>query len=295
MTATAEGTALPVIVTRLLADEFTLHCETATLTDAITPVANRATQDEIPLRARHDWQVSGRAGAYLLRDDRGETATIGTLAALRNRVLVRMAELSLDAWSDHGHLQAAVGRHDGRAVLLVGGPQSGKTVLALALQFAGVEMIGDHLALVGGGRAVAYPRRFEYWETAISLLPGLPAHARSPLRIGGRGQQYQIQLDPLDLGRPWRLRPDPIGWIFCLEPNFYGQSSLRRCSPAEALRYILPNCSLPKIGGPLWAARFYALLDQVQPAILTLGTLETAVEWIHRALADGVAAEQRTA
>ena len=255
----------------------------------MAPVASRAAQDQIPLRARHDWQVSGSAGAYLLADDRGGTAVIGRLEALRSRILFRMAECSLEAWSDHGQVQAALGRHDGRAFLLVGGPLSGRTVLSLALLFAGTDMTGDHLALVGGGKAVAYPRRFEYWESAAALLPGLPAHAPSPLMFGGRSQQYQHQIDPLDLGRAWRLQPDPIGWIFCLEPNFYGQSSLRRCSPTEALRYILPNCSLPRTGGPLWTARLYALLDQAQPAILTLGTPETAVAWIHRAL------EQRTA
>lgn len=289
MTATAEGTALPVFVVRILANEFALHCATEALADALTPVANRAAQDEIPLRARHDWQLSGSAGAYLLSDDRGETTTLGTLEALRSRVLVRMAQYSLEAWSDHGHLNAALGRHDSRAFLLVGGPQSGKTVLSLALLRAGAEMTGDQLALVGGGQAVAYPRRFDYWETAGTLLPDLPAYADTPPRLDGRSRQYQLQIDPTDLGKPWRLRPDPVGWVFCLEPNFYGRSSLRRCSPAEALHYILPNCSLPKTGGPLWTARLYALLDQVQPAILTLGTPETAVDWIHRAL------EQRTA
>ncbi len=252
-------------------------------------MVNRAAQDAIPRQHRHDWQVSGGAGAYRLTDERGDTASLGTIEALRNRIQVRMAEHSLAAWPAHGRLKAAIGRHDGRAFLLVGGPQSGKTVLALALLFAGMEMTGDHLALLDGGQAVAYPRRFDYWESAAALLPGLPAPDLPPLMFGGRSRQYQIQIDPRDLGRDWRIRPDPVGWIFCLEPNFYGQSSLRRCSPAEALRYILPNCRLPAIGGPLWTARLYALLDQVQPAILTLGTLDTAVDWIHRTL------EHRTA
>jgi hypothetical protein len=272
-----------------------VHCESQALADAIASGVNRARQDEIPLRFRCDWRVGGGPDGYFLTDEHGSATAADTVEALRDILSGRMADLAIGGFPDHGRLLAALGRHEGRSLLLVGGPNSGKTTLALALLLAGTEMTGDHLALVGGGQAVAYPQRFGYWETTRALLPCLPDHKLPPIYLDGRLRQHRVLIDPLDLGQPWRVRPDPIGWIFCLDSNFSGRSSLRRCSPADALHYILPHCSVPPAGGALWTARFYALLDRIEPAILTLGTLDTAVGWIQRVLADRVFAETLTA
>jgi hypothetical protein len=238
-----------------------------------------------PIVMRHaPWHVTAAPADYRFVDETGAVSEAASADALQHMLLQLMEDRALAALPDHGRLRGALAVHEGQGILFVGSPQSGKTTLALALLLAGFEVSGDDLVLIQDDHAIAMPRRFAYWETARDLLPMLPGPGDRALRLGDRRAELKLQIDPTDLGRVWTVRPVPIAAIFCLDPNFGGRSTLRRCTAREALPFLLAQYGPPPNGHPAAIGRFCAMADRSHIAILTLGALDDATRWIRRAL-----------
>jgi len=267
---------------QFLATEFEVACDSPEFLRLLSAGAPRATQ-LYPIEIRHGLrvEVAGK-GHHLLGDDGWEAAGFSTHTALTT-LRQRMIERALSALPDHVLIRTAIGYHRGHAFLLVGGHNTGRSTLAVALTLAGFDVSGDDLALFRDGQVIAFPSRFLLWETSWPLLPELPALPGSEVPVG-RGRERQMHLDPIDLGLDWVIRPAPIGAVFCLEPNYGGRSMLTPCSTVEAARRIIPHCGAPQSGDRSWTARLWATLDRAHTAVLTLGTPETAVRWIGTAL-----------
>jgi energy-coupling factor transporter ATP-binding protein EcfA2 len=273
---------MPIASFRVLASEFRIRCEAPDFLSRLTGNVTRA-RHEHPILVRHDWQVALGPGGYRLIDDSGAGTIADTIDELHGQILRRISAEALAALPQHGLMRAAIGHHEGRCFLLVGDRGSGKTTLALALLLAGIEISGDDMVLWRADEAMAYPQRFHFWEPTRDLLPALPPYQGAPLLAGGN-RQLKIPVDPIDLGCDWRIRSAPIAALFCLDTNFGGQSLLRRCSAVEALHRVVPQCGAPPSGDPAWIGPLSNLLAHAHTAILTLGTLDSAIRWIRIAL-----------
>jgi hypothetical protein len=268
---------------QLLTSEFRIRCDIPDVLARLSDAVVRARQDQ-PIQFRLDWQIDESDDGYCLTDASGaELATLTSLtasAAIRNRMIGH----AVAGLPQHAILRAALGHHAGKGFLLVGGRDTGKTTLAIALLQAGFEVSGDELVLLRDGQGIAMPRRFQYWESTRDLLPDLPPYQGQPLLFGDRSRQLLSSIDPIDLGRDWHIRPVPVAAVFCIDTNFGGRSTLRRCTARDALPYVLPQSGSPTGGDPGWVARLYALLDRSHTAILSLGSLDEAIRWIRIAL-----------
>jgi hypothetical protein len=274
---------LSIATLRLMASEFEIRSDASGVLARLEAEAPQARQCHA-IQARHCWNVTADAGGYYrLTEEDGRETTELSAAALQRSLLRRMSELALAALPHHSFVRAAIGHHAGHSFLLVGGRGSGKSSLATSLLLAGVSVSGDNLVLIRDGFAMAYPRRFMLWETSLPLLPALPPYT-APRLTRGSAAELQVPLDPSDLGGDWLIQPEPIDAVFCLDPNFGGRSLLRPCGTLEAAQRVLPNCSAPKARDPLWISRLCAMLGQAHTAVLTLGTLDSAIRWIRIAL-----------
>jgi len=267
---------------RLLASEFQIRSNSSDILASLRDMAPRAQQDQ-PILSRHAWHIAATPGYYRLIDENGVETIAFTAVLMENALRTRVGEQVFAALPHHSVMYAAIGHYAGHGFLLAGGGGSGKTTLAIALLLAGIEVSGDNLVLLRDGQAMAYPRRFFFWESTRSLLPTLPLYSGPPLLLGG-GRELMSPIDPIDLGCDWRIGPTPIAAVFCLDPNFGGISTLRRCGTLEALQRIVPHCAPPESGDPTWIGRLCAMLDRTQTAILTLGSLDSAIRWIRIAL-----------
>ena len=168
--------------------------------------------------------------------------------------------------------------HDGRGVLLIGGKGSGRSTLAVALTMAGMSLGGDHLAILDNGLAMPFPGRFLLWSQSLQLLAALPGGAEFDCFKRNATEHTRLALDPVDVGRPWRVEAAPVGAVILLEPNFGGRSRLRQIGATEMSRLALQLCAPPSSPAGFWVGPICAMIGQAETAVLELGTLASAVE-----------------
>jgi len=193
-----------------------------------------------------------------------------------NTLFSRLHDRAIGNMADHTRIHAASGLGSRGMFLLVGEKWAGKTTLAMHLLLHGFDIVGDELVLLQGGTAITFPRRFYLRYTALELLPSLVDSTRGAPFVNAEIQGRLLAIDPLTLGRPWRIRPAPIQAVIFIEPNHGGASSLVASSKVDMVRRVLAQCTPPESGRRDWLADLCATINRAETMVLHLGDLASA-------------------
>ena len=268
---------------RFLSCEFEIRSNCADFMGRLGYLAQRAEQ-QFPLAERCTIEVMRTDEGYRISDDGGEAEAELSASSAFDRLFQRMHRRVLDGLPDHIRIHAASGNGPDGAFLLVGPKRSGKTTLVLRLIAEAYDVTGDELVLLRDGQAVAFPRRFYVREGSLDLLPQVNAlHASAPFVHNAREGRL-IAVDPIQLGRPWRISPARVSAIFFIEPNHGARTTVVPCRKVDMVRRIIPECTPPASGRPDWIADLCRSVDHAGTFTIRLGELESAVLAIGRIL-----------
>ena len=160
-------------------------------------------------------------------------------------VLPPLATPPLDRWTYlHG---AAVGRA-GHAVLLLGGPRAGKTLLALTAVARGANLLGDGLLPLDEGDMLLAPflaairlRRGELDQLTID-----PAHpSLVPLRTPAGVVEWRAEPFGLLGQRAGRVAAGVAAVVFLRSAGFVSEPRLEPLAPAQALHRLQQSLYWP--------------------------------------------------
>ncbi len=178
----------------------------------------------------------------------------------------------------YAQVHAAVVERDGRAILLAGGPDSGKTSLACAFGRAGWTVMSDEVALIDteGQEVLAFPRMMFVEDGTARLLPELAGHPRRSIPVEG-GTKMVRAVRPGAFGTNRRDRASIRALVFIQRgpsPNcdrLSDRNAMERLlehsfDAAERPRLNLDACISVARSAPAWQ--------------MTIGPLEGAVEFI---------------
>ena len=255
---------------QFLACTVEIRTELAEFADRFRYLAQHADQDHV-VTDHAIFDVAREGESYVVREDGAvifaETSGEIAFSALFERIHAR----AFAALSDDIRIHAASGIDQGRLFLLVGNPLSGKTTLALHLLLEGMEMVGDELVLLRNGLAVAFPRKFYPRESSLALLPGLKlAGSGLPFVIDTHGAK-RIAIDPVVLGRPWRIARAPVKAVFYLDPDFSMKTRLYPCTKVDMVRLVLEQCTPPQSRRVGWIADLCAMVNAAAACMIALG------------------------
>jgi hypothetical protein len=258
---------------QFLSSEFEIRTNSFELLDRLTYIAPRA-QQELPISHPCKIVVTWDGEEFSIsRSDGGEDRESSVTTAT-DCLFKRMHRTALANLPDHIGLRAVTANQDGKAFLIVGPRCSGKTTLAVSLLLAGYDVSGDELCLVHDCQAVAFPRKFLMHGDCVELLPGLKEFTDAAAHPD---RETLIAVDPIGLGRSWRLVPQEVSAFFLLEPNFGARTTIQSCGKLEMLRQIIPQCTPPSSKRANWIADMSCTVDNTRTFMLRLGAMDSAV------------------
>ena len=170
--------------------------------------------------------------------------------------------------------------HKGRSILLVGGPESGRSTLALALAMAGYEVGGDDYALVQQGLVAPMPGRFSIWQSSLRLIAEIPGAERWQALNDVPIQNVRLPIDPTYFGGLWRVSAAPVGAVLLLEPNFGGRSRVRQIQGSDMTRMVLGQSHHLHAEQGRSIREICSILASANTAVLEIGNLTSAVQAI---------------
>ncbi len=266
---------------RLLSTEFEIRTNSRALIKRLSALSLRAEQD-LPIVQRCTVTITWIDDEFRIRGDGFddfELSVTGTLETL----LQGMQRRALVPLADHIALRAVTGQHQERSFLIVGSRNSGKSTLALRLLLGGLEVSGDETALLCHGSAVAFPRRFLLRGESLALMPKA-SHLEGFAGMRDPRALRLAAVDPLDVGRPWRISPAPVSTVVCLEPNYGLRTRLVRCGKVDMIRRVIPQCRPPISARKDWVSDVAATVNQAGTFVIELGDLDSALAEIKEVL-----------
>jgi len=258
---------------RLLACEFEVQSNSHEVMDLLSFVTQRAEQD-VPVTHRSTITISSSDGEFAISGadiDESELGVTSTVEILYE-TLYRQA---FAAMPDHIAVRAITGMHAGHTFLIVGGKRAGKSTLAVRLALEGFNIGGDHVALVRNGSAIAFPQRFRLPPASLALMPKHPALVKYMTSTPQEGQL--IPIDPLDLGKPWRIAPAEVSCILYIEPNHGAETRIRVCGKVDMMRRVLPHCTMPVSRRADWISDLSTSINHAHTHVIDFGDLDSAV------------------
>lgn len=269
---------------QILACGFEIRTDSDELAESLTYLVQQAEQD-YPVRERHRFAVLRDEGRYVIVENGAETGFELASAAAFDTLFKRVHVIAFEALPDHLRLHAASGFLGGRFFVLAGEKYAGKSTLALSLLQAGVDMVGDELVMLNREEAVSFPRKMYVREDSLELVPAFREVARGLPFVSNAVEPRMVAFDPLDVGRPWRIRPAPIGAIVFLDAVHSGRSRLVPCGKLDMVKRIMTQCTPPISGAPGWVGVLTSAVDRADTFTLELGDLDSAVVDLRRGLA----------
>ena len=239
------------------------------------PYLTQRAQQDLPIKDYCDISVDFEDGEYRISGGGEEDEYEMSLSVTFSSLFARLHEVGMRHFSDHTRIHAASGFGRNGMVLLVGEKWAGKTTTAVHLLLEGFEIVGDELVLLRHGEGITFPRPFYLRHAALNLLPKLGKAAEgAPFANEIHGKL--IAIDPLKLGRPWRIRPAPVRTIVFLESNHGGTSSVHICSKLEMAQRVIEQSSPPSSGREDWLTDLCRTIDQSDTFIARMGNLASA-------------------
>lgn len=266
---------------RILATRFTIRSNWRELIERLSYLTQRAEQ-EVALEAECAITVMWNADQYRISGGHGEDACATSLEMTFEALFARLHDTALRAYSDHIRIHAASGFGPDGMVLLVGQKWAGKTTTAMHLLLEGFEITGDELVLLRHGRAVTFPRPFYLRHTALPLLPKLAGVTEGAPFVNADADGRLVAVDPLKLGRSWRIREAPIAAVIVLEPNHGGTSRMEVCGKLDMTRRVMTQCTAPLSGRADWIADFCASINHAETFVAAMGDLVSATPLFRR-------------
>jgi hypothetical protein len=241
-------------------------------------------EQQMPVANHHRIAITSVDDEYHIVEDGGEDDFELTPEQASVSVAQRIFRQALADMPDHIQLRAATLAASGRTFLVAGRKRTGKTTLAVHLLIAGWDVAGDDLSLLRDGEAVALPWRFLVPETSVALLPAIGAE-REHLAFGSDpSRSWGFMVDPLRLGRPWRIAPAPVDVVLLLEPNFGARTEIVPAGKLDMMRHLLTLAGPPPSRRRDWIGDLTRLVEGSETFTLRLGTLESAAPALERAL-----------
>jgi len=269
---------------RILATQFRITSNIPELIERLAYVTQRAEQD-LPVLEHCEISVRREDGEYRISGGDGKKDEFElSLSTAFEAMFGRLHDLAMRHFADHIRIHAASGFGRNGMVLLVGEKWSGKTTTAVHLLLEGFEIVGDELVLLRHGQAVTFPRPFYLRHSAIDLLPKLGGITNGAPFVHSEATGKLIAIDPIKLGRHWRIRSAPVRTVVFLEPNHGGTSSMSVCSKVEMVRRVLGQSSAPSSGRTDWVADFCSTMNQADTVIARMGDLASATDLFRRLL-----------
>jgi hypothetical protein len=263
---------------RILGTEFSIATNQPELIERLPYIAQRADQTALELRRHCAIRVMWEGEAYCISGGGLPDAFERSLPGAFNTLFARLHECAMAGMDDHIRIHAASGIGSRGMFLLVGEKFSGKTTLAMHLLLAGHDIVGDEMVLLNNGVGVTFPRRFYVRSPALDLLPGLAETTQRAPFVNADIQGRLLAIDPLALGRPWRIRPAPLRTVIFIEPNHGGASVRTACSKIEMIRRVMTQSSPPNSKRRDWVADLCTSINQAETWVLSLGNLVGASE-----------------
>lgn len=265
---------------RLLSCEFEIRTNSQDVIDHLSTFTPHAEQD-MPIFHRIavtiSWSVTWTGDEFRISGDEAEDGFEFTAADAVKTLYRRLHSRAIVAFPDHILISAAIGLHRGRSFLMIGAEPAGKTALALSLMLEGVEITGDALALLRGGEAFAFPKKFHAPEHCIGQASRLRAIDRFAACVSNPRENQIIVLDPLEFGKRWRIAPAPVSTILFLEPDFGGKPALRRTGKVEIVQRVMPHCAPPLSGRRNWLEDLCATINGAESFVVQVGDVDSAV------------------
>jgi hypothetical protein len=263
---------------RILGTEFTIATNQPELIERLPYVAQHADQTALELRQHCTITVMWDGEEYCISGGSLPDKFESSLSVAFNTLFARLHEYAMAGMDDHIRIHAASGIGSRGMFLLVGEKFSGKTTLAMHLLLAGHDILGDELVLLKHGVGVTFPRRFYVRSPALDLLPDLAEATQGAPFVNADIQGRLLAIDPLVLGRAWRIRPAPLQAVIFIEPNHGGASVRTSCSKIEIIRRVMTQASPPSSNRRDWVADLCASINQAETWVLSLGDLAGASE-----------------
>lgn len=196
------------------------------------------------LTARHEQRPHA---AFVVRDDDDGLALRRGRRVLWHAAdaeeLVPWLEGEIVRWllgrlDEYAQVHAAVVERGGRAIVVAGGPDSGKTSLACAFGLAGWGVMSDEVALAEADRrhVRSFPRMMFVEDETARRLPPLETHPRRRIPVEG-GTATVRPVSPAALGSGPRARATIAALVFL---DRRGPARCVRLSERHAMELLLP-------------------------------------------------------
>ncbi len=267
---------------RLLSCVFEIETNAPAVRDAFDALALRAVQ-EVPIHHRETRSVTWTGDAFRMEGDGTEDFELDVTNVV-DSLYRRLHDHAVALLADHGFVAAACGWSEAEHFLVLGATGAGKTTLAVRLMLDGFAFSGDAWALLRDRQAIAWPQNFILGEDSVPLLPQLADIERFRAIAAQPRAGYRVSLDPVELGRPWRIAAAPVGAIFDLEPNFGARTVIRPCGKVEMVRRVMARSLAPAVRHDTWLADLCAMVDRAATYVVELGDLDSAAAEIARRL-----------
>lgn len=266
-----------------MSTEFEIRSNSPAVLDRLRYIGHRAEQD-YALLDRHVVEVAAEGSHCRLHDDSGEPDVEVAIDSVVDVLYARMHDRALSAMPNHTRIHAASGIGPRGMFLLVGPKQAGKTTLALSMLEAGYEILGDELVLLQYQMGITFPRRFFVREGSLPLLPEVSALDGSAPFVRNADEGRLIAVDPIRLGREWRIRPARVATILFIDPDHAAESTMSVSGKVEMVEKVIKECTPPQSGRTAWIADLCQTVEQADTWTIHLGKLDSALLELSRVL-----------
>lgn len=220
-------------------------------------------------------------GSWIVTSNLGTHARTGSRLAGVLRVISEINAVAVAARPDHLVLHAGAVARGGRAVVLPGSSNRGKSTLTTALVRAGYEYLTDEAAAIDShGVVQSFAKSIALDPGSFGLFPDLAPEPANAVEKVMAGREWHV--DPARLGDV--ANASPVAAIVC--PSWRAGSTTRcaRIAGTEAVHSLLGDAFDFTAGGPDVFAILVDLVESVPVYRLRYSELTDAITMIDRLL-----------